>query len=35
MMEIEFFSANSGQYPSRGRILCLLVRYSNENILSF
>jgi len=30
-----FFSADSGQYPSRDRILYLYVRYSNGNILSF
>jgi hypothetical protein len=34
-MEIEFLVQNSGQDPSRGRILCLHVRYSNGNILSF
>ena len=32
--KIEFFCTDSGQYPSRGRILCLHIRYSNENILS-
>jgi hypothetical protein len=34
-MEIEFLVQNSGQDPSRGRILCFHVRYSNVNILSF
>jgi hypothetical protein len=33
--EIEFLAQNSGQDPSHGRILCLHVRYSNGNILSF
>jgi len=35
MMEIEFLVQKSGQDPSHGRILYLLVRYSNENIFSF
>jgi hypothetical protein len=34
-MEIESLVQNSGQDPSRDRILCFHVRYSNENIMSF
>jgi hypothetical protein len=34
-MEIEFLVQNSGQDPSRDKILCFHVRYSNGNILSF
>ena len=34
-MEIVFLVQNLGQDPSRGRILYLHIRYSNENILSF
>ena len=34
-MEIEFLVQNSGQDPSRVRILYIHIRYSNWNILSF
>jgi len=34
-MEIESLVQNSGQDPSRGRILYFHIRYSNRNIMSF